>query len=70
MSHELNSSFEIDGKYYVIPTAKYNVDNMTNKELVKASIAVFNTSKEADDWAIKRSKKYKNPKDKLKIKKK
>ena len=67
MSHELNSSFEIDGKHYVVPAAQYDVDNMTAKELVKASIAVFNTAKEADNWAKKRSDNYKKD---LKIKKK
>ena len=61
MAHEKNSSFEIDGKHYVIPTAQYDVDKMTPKELVKASIAVFNTGKEADDWARKRSDNYKKP---------
>ena len=69
MSHELNSSFEIDGKHYVIPTAQYDVKKMTPKELVKASIAVFNTAKEANEWADKRSKSYKKPKNDSKINK-
>jgi len=77
MSHELNATFEVDGKYYVVPEAIYNTDNMTASEIVKASIAVFSTQKKADNWAKKRSDNYrgdlkikKNSKEKLKIKKK
>ena len=56
MSHEVTETVEFDGRYHVRPTVGKNKGK---------TLKIFNTEKEANNWASKRSREYK-PKKKQK----
>ena len=50
MSHEVTKTWEIDGKWHVIPSKGKNKGK---------TLKIFDTEKEANNWASKRSSKHK-----------